>query len=86
MLSASHESPERHYFLCPTDSPEPKDSSSTVISDEEKQQIFTFKKLETEYIRNFCLKKETINPLSKQLATNFLLIVLPFSRWWIVYD
>lgn len=31
-------------------------------------------------------KTETINPLSKQLATNFLLIVLPFSRGWIVYD
>ena len=40
-------------FLCPTSSVKPKDSTFTVINNKEKQQIFTFKKLETANIWHF---------------------------------
>ena len=45
-------------FFCPTDSPKPKDSSVTVIPDEEKQQILTFKKPQPANVSHFCLEND----------------------------
>lgn len=42
-------------FFCPTNSPELKDPSFTITNEKEKQQIFTFNKLEAGL--TFLLKK-----------------------------
>lgn len=71
--SVSKLSKQSRDFFCPTKNP--KDVSFTVINDEGKQQILSFKKLEpTQVLWYFFAWKvtEKINRLSKQLPINFL--------------
>ena len=57
-------------FFHSTNSPESRDSSFTVLSDEEKQQILTFKKLTETNVWH--LKNEPVCQRCKQLAICFL--------------
>lgn len=50
-----------HGFCCPASSPNTKDSSFTIINDQEYQQLFTFKKLQPS---NVLLLLLAINRLS----------------------
>lgn len=53
-----------HYLLCPTYSPNPKDSSFSIINDGEVQQILKFKLLEQQIFDIFAWQmNETITRL-----------------------
>ncbi len=60
-------------LFCPTNSTKPKEIKITIMSDEEKQQILTFQKLETPNC-DICTRKKfsTVNRFSELLQITFL--------------